>query len=160
MPITTPFGPDQENLFMEHALALARTAYERDEVPVGAVVVTSQGTIIGRGYNVTEQLCSQSGHAEVEAIAQAGKKLGDWRLEGCWIYVTLEPCAMCLNLITLSRMAGVVFGAASPLFGSCLDKDASIRLYKKGILSIVHTEVDASVQLLRQFFQQKRIQSG
>lgn len=161
MLITTPFGPDRDIYYMQQALILARKAYKSDEVPVGALVVNDQGVIIGRGYNKVEKNFTQAAHAEVLAIAQAGKKLGDWRFSGHWMYVTLEPCGMCLHLIRQSRFTGVVFGAVSPLFGSCLDKGPSVRLYTKDILTMVtNVEAEASAQLLRQFFQQKRIKGG
>ncbi len=160
MPLKTPFGPDRDTYYMQQALKLARKAYGEDEVPVGALVVTAQGVIIGRGYNKVEQRCTQAAHAEVLALAQAGKKIGDWRLSGCWLYVTLEPCAVCLHLIRLSRLEGIVFGAPSPLFGSCLDKDSSRGLYKKDILIMANVGAEESAQLLRQFFQQKRVKCG
>ncbi len=106
---------------MRQALKLAQKAAVIDEVPIGALVVNEQGVILGRGYNMVEKLCTQTAHAELRALTQAGKKVGDWRLNGCWLYVTLQPCAMCLNSIKLSRIQGVVYGAESPLFGYHLD---------------------------------------
>lgn len=115
------FGHEKDLFFMSQALLQAQKALDKDEVPVGAVVVNADGVIIARGMNCTEAHHTQHAHAESLAIAKAGKKMRDWRLEGCWIYVTLEPCAMCMHLILLSRLAGVVFGASSPLFGFHLD---------------------------------------
>ncbi len=86
--------------FMQKALRLAEKAYQHDEVPIGAVVVSAEGKVLGRGYNRTEVDYSQSRHAEVCAIERAGKKLLDWRLDGCTLYVTLQPCIMCMSLIT------------------------------------------------------------
>ncbi len=108
--------------YMREALKQARKAFEQGEVPIGAVVVGPDGTIIGRGYNKVEQLQQQNQHAEVRAINQACKKIDSWRLLDCSVYVTLEPCGMCMHLIKLSRMRGVVYGANSPLFGYRLDK--------------------------------------
>src|SRR5579863_5175212 len=99
----TIFGKKKDLFFMQEALVQAHKAQEKDEVPVGAVVVNVQGEIIARGYNSVEADCSQRSHAESLAIERAGKIVGDWRLQGCWVYVTLEPCQMCMNLITLSR---------------------------------------------------------
>lgn len=153
----SPFGEKQDKKFMGQALALARKALASNEVPIGAVVVSPEGVIMGRGYNQVMRLCSQTEHAEARAIKNAGKKSGDWRLEGCWLYVTLQPCAMCLNLIHLARFAGVVYGADSPLFGYHLDKGVGLRVYKKGPLAIVGGfEGDEAVVLLKQFFNQKR----
>lgn len=155
--LASKFGSKQDIIFMTQALRQAQRAFMRDEVPVGAVVVDAQGTLIGRGMNAVESCSSQTEHAEHRAIAQAGKKLGDWRLEGCWLYVTLEPCAMCMNLIMLSRLEGIVFAASSPLFGYHIDSDLAIRLYKNGAISIVEGVCqEQAAQLLKQFFKIKR----
>lgn len=155
------FGPENDHFFMQEALDQARKALEEDEVPIGAVVVSAAGDIIGRGYNKVMAECTQAAHAEIRALEQAGKTQGDWRLEGCWIYITLEPCTMCMNLITLSRLAGLVYAASSPLFGYSqqkpLDKMGYLPLYKEDTIFIKSgIEVDAAVILLRQFFKQKR----
>ncbi len=148
---------DQDILFMYKALKLAYKAQELDEVPIGALVVNQQGLIIGRGFNKTETSCSQIYHAEARAIAQAGKKQGDWRLDYCTLYVTLEPCMMCFALCGLSRIERVVYGAESPLFGYHLDKQALPDLYKKHIKGITGGILaDEAQLLLKQFFKQKR----
>lgn len=146
---------------MQEALAQAKLAYEIDEVPIGAIVVNSEGDIIARAYNVVERDCTQRSHAESLAIEYAAKGLGDWRLDGCWLYVTLEPCSMCMGLTKLSRLAGVVYGASSPLFGFSLDNEQDLWLYKKGIISIVEgIGGDQAAQLLKNFFHKKRKKSG
>ncbi len=145
-----------DEMFMQHALTLARKAFAADEVPIGAVVVSPEGDIIGKGYNQTEHCYSQSRHAEVIAIEQAGKSLHDWRLVGSTLYVTIEPCIMCMGLIGLSRISRVVYGAASPLFGLTLDKEMLPSVYKhiQGITSGIG---EAEVQdIMKQFFKQKR----
>lgn len=153
----SPFGPAQDALFMRQALTLARKALVLDEVPIGALVVSPEGIILGRGYNKVTGTHSQTEHAEAVAIRRAGKKRGDWRLEGCWLYVTLQPCAMCINLVNLARLAGVVYGAESPLFGYHLDKGAGLRVYKSGALATIGgVESDEAIQLLKQFFSEKR----
>lgn len=153
----TVFGIEQDIRFMQHALEQAAIAFKNDEVPVGAVVVNSEGKILGQGSNNVERQHAQTAHAECLAIQSAGAALNDWRLEGCWIYVTLEPCAMCMNLILLSRLAGVVFGASSPLFGFHLDNALSIELYKKGTLTVVQGVCkEEAGELLKQFFKMKR----
>lgn len=98
---------------MERALVLARQAFEQGEVPVGAVVVRQQ-ELLGQGSNRREALKSPLGHAEIQALEQAGKSVGDWRLGGATLYVTLEPCPMCAGAILQARLARVVFAAASP----------------------------------------------
>lgn len=142
---------------MKKALKQAEKAYALEEVPIGAVVVDSDGTIIGRGYNQVEKQHTQAAHAEFIALSRTGKKKGDWRLNGCWLYVTLEPCAMCMNLAILSRLDGIVFGSRSPLFGYQLDNALPFRLYKKSVLSIVGGILaEESARLLKDFFQRKR----
>ena len=155
------FGEKKDLIFMQEALAQAQLAYEIDEVPIGAVVVNPEGGIIARAYNRVEHDCTQRAHAESLAIEAAGKSLGDWRLNGCWLYVTLEPCSMCMGLIRLSRLAGVVYGASSPLFGFSLDKAEDLWIYKKGVVSVVEgVGVDESTALLKEFFHKKRKKSG
>ena len=155
------FGKSKDIFFMQEALAQAKLAAEIDEVPIGAIVVNSEGDIIARAYNSVERDCTQRSHAESLAIECAAKSLGDWRLEGCWLYVTLEPCSMCMGLIKLSRLAGVVYGASSPLFGFSLDNEQDLWLYKKGIISIVEgVGGDEAAELLKKFFHKKRKKSG
>jgi len=153
----SPFGAFKDAAFMRQALTLARKALVLEEVPIGALIVSPKGEVIGRGYNKVTYAHSQTEHAEAVAIRRAGKKLGDWRLEGCWIYVTLQPCAMCINLINLARLAGVIYGAESPLFGYHLDKGAGLRVYKRDALTVFGgVESDEAVQLLKHFFNEKR----
>ena len=153
----SPFGIDNDNKYMEKALILAQRAFDADEVPVGAIVVNSQGKIIGRGRNKVEEHHTQIAHAECNAIAQAGKKIGDWRLEGCWIYVTLEPCSLCMHLILMSRLKGVVFGASSPLFGFRLGLKEPLSLDKKGNLMVIpNISAPRAATLLKTFFKHRR----
>ena len=104
--------------YMREALSLAREAAQEGEVPVGCVIV-KDGEIIGRGRNRREELQRTSSHAEMEAIAQANERLRSWRLDGCTLYVTLEPCPMCAGAIINARVPVVVYGAKEPNFGSC-----------------------------------------
>ncbi len=103
---------------MTAALDEARAASERDEVPVGAVVVRGD-RIIGRGHNQRETLADPTAHAEMIAITAAAEFLRDWRLAGCAIYVTLEPCPMCAGAMVLSRLDRLVYGADDPKLGAC-----------------------------------------
>ncbi len=103
---------------MRTALALAQEAADEGEVPVGAVVV-KDGRIIGRGRNRREIGKNALAHAEIEAIDEACRTLGGWRLSGCRLYVTLEPCPMCAGAIINARIDEVVYGTADPKAGSC-----------------------------------------
>jgi tRNA(adenine34) deaminase len=102
---------------MDEALLLAAKAASLGEVPVGALVVYG-GQIVGRGYDTRESTCDPVAHAEVLAIREAAARLGKWRLSGCTLYVTLEPCVMCMGAILHARMDCVVYGAASPKWGA------------------------------------------
>lgn len=151
------FGAQADECFMRLALQQAQKAAAREEVPVGAIVVDVHGVIIARGYNKVEQTQSQTAHAEMHALLKASRKKNNWRLEGCWIYVTLEPCVMCIGLIVNSRMAGIVYGARSFLFGYSLDKDIASWVYKKNAFRIVQgVGAQQSGALLKDFFTKKR----
>lgn len=101
---------------MEQALKLAEQAYEEEEVPIGAIVV-SQNRIIGKGYNQTERLLDPSAHAEMLAITAACDYLGSKYLKDCTLYVTVEPCSMCAGALRWSQIGQVVYGASEPKFG-------------------------------------------
>lgn len=102
---------------MAEALRLAKCAADEGEVPIGAVVV-SDGEIVGRGWNRNISLHDPSAHAEIMAMRDAGKHLGNHRLPGCTLYVTLEPCPMCAGAMIHARLARVVFGASDPKTGA------------------------------------------
>lgn len=104
---------------MHAALVLAREAAELGEVPVGCVVTDAEGNTIGRGRNRREEAGDATAHAEIEAIREACQALGDWRLSGCTLTVTLEPCPMCAGAIINARIPTVVYGAKEPISGSC-----------------------------------------
>ena len=107
---------------MERALALAHTAAEDGEIPVGAVVVRNN-EIIGEGRNRREKEKTPLAHAEIEAIHGAAKALGDWRLSGCELYVTLEPCSMCAGAIANARLSTLVFGAYDEAAGAVISRE-------------------------------------
>lgn len=104
--------------FMREALIEAQKAFELNEVPVGAVVV-SEGEIIGRGHNTRNTNKNPLCHGEITAINEAASVIGDWRLEGCVLYATVEPCPMCAGAIVTARMSTVVFGARNEKAGCC-----------------------------------------
>jgi tRNA(adenine34) deaminase len=103
---------------MRLALGEATAAADAGDVPVGAVVLDPAGTVVGRGHNEREARGDPTAHAEVAAIWAAAAALGQWRLEGCTLVVTLEPCSMCAGAIVLARLARVVFGAYDPKAGA------------------------------------------
>jgi tRNA(adenine34) deaminase len=108
----------EDEKWMRYALAEAQSALEKNEVPIGAVVVY-EDKIIGRGHNQVESLNDPTAHAEIIAIGAASNFLNSWRLSGSSIYVTIEPCAMCAGAIVLSRIDRLVFGAKDPKAGAC-----------------------------------------
>ena len=142
---------------MRSALELAGQAQEAGEVPVGAVVV-KDGTIIGRGYNRPISAADPTAHAEVMALRDAARHLGNYRLSDCTLYVTLEPCVMCVGAIFHARITRLVYGATDPKTGACgsvIDLPAEIRLNH-------HMQVTGSIlaeeggSRLRQFFAERR----
>ena len=147
-------------VFMREALALAEQAMAADEAPVGAVIVRG-GQIVSRGWNMREQGKDATLHAEMNAIREACERMGGWRLPGCTLYVTLEPCPMCAGAIVNARIERVVFGAADPkagAAGSVLDILGCAQLNH-------HPEVcggvlaEEAAALLRDFFRRKRTPS-
>ena len=122
-----------DRAMMELALQQARLALEEGEVPVGAVIARGD-TVIAEARNTRERAGDPTGHAEVNAIRLAAHKLGGWRLNGCTLYVTLEPCAMCAGAIVMSRLSRVVYGARDPAAGCCgsvyrLSEDPALGTY-------------------------------
>ena len=147
----------QDVFFMDEALVLAAEAAAEGEVPVGCVIVRN-GQIVGRGRNRREAAKTALGHAEIEAISDACKRLGGWRLWDCTLYVTLEPCPMCAGAIINARIPRVVFGAADQKAGSCgsvCDLFSMEYNHHPEVVSGVREEECAA--LLRQFFQDLRV---
>ena len=146
---------------MRAALELAQEARSAGEVPVGAVVV-KQGEIVGRGYNHPISAHDPTAHAEIAALRDASKRLGNYRLGGCELYVTLEPCAMCAGAIVHARLDRLTYGAADPKTGACgsvIDVFADSRLnhhtvVEKGLLA------SEAGELLREFFAARRLPGG
>lgn len=143
--------------FMGLALEQARAALAISEVPVGAVIV-AEGRVIAAAYNQREQLCDPTAHAEMIAITQAAENLGSWRLSGCTLYCTLEPCPMCAGAIVQARVPTVVYGAADPKAGAVntlyqLLSDPRLNHRCEIVPGVLAEECG---QLLTRFFQQQR----
>ena len=103
---------DNDERYMRIALEEARMAFDADEVPIGAVVVSPRGRVIGRGHNLTEALSDVSAHAEMQALTAAAATIGGKYLDGCTLYVTVEPCHMCAGAIGWSQLSRIVYGAS------------------------------------------------
>jgi tRNA(adenine34) deaminase len=148
---------DADGALMSRALAQAVLAAEEQEVPVGAVVAMPDGSIVEE-HNRTRQSGDPTAHAEILALREAARRLRDWRLVGCVLYVTLEPCAMCAGAIVLARVPRVVFAAPDPKAGFCgslgdLVRDDRLNHrveLESGVLA------DESARLLRSFFEARR----
>ena len=147
---------DQE--YMDEALALAREAAKEGEVPVGCVIVCHD-RIVGRGRNRRETEKNALGHAEIEAIDQACKALGGWRLWECTLYVTLEPCPMCAGAIVNARIPRVVYGASDKKCGAC-GSVCNLFSMEFNHHPTVETGIreDESAALLAEFFQNLRVE--
>jgi tRNA(adenine34) deaminase len=144
---------------MRLALREAEAAASEDEVPIGAVILRG-GQVIAAAHNQREQLHDPTAHAEMIAITQAAGVLGDWRLEGCTLYVTLEPCPMCAGAIVLARIPRVVYGAADPKAGAAqslfqLFSDARLNHRAEVTTGVLAAECG---EILTRFFEQKRQQ--
>jgi tRNA(adenine34) deaminase len=142
---------------MQEALELARRAAAAGEVPVGAVVVKG-GDIIGRGFNAPISTHDPTAHAEIGALREASAVLGNYRLTGCWLYVTLEPCAMCAGAIMHARIARLFYGSSDPKTGAC---GSVVDLFAEARLNH-HTEVAGGLlaaesgRILSEFFASRR----
>lgn len=143
---------------LDEALKLALAAAQEDEVPVGAVVV-HQGVVIGRGKNFRERLQSPVGHAEIEALSDAARSIGSWRLEGCELYVTLEPCPMCLSACQQARIRKVVYGARDEKGGAiCLGYHVHQDARMNHRFEVIYEPNETCSKLLKEFFKNKRNQ--
>ena len=148
---------NQDEKFMKAALKEAYKAYEKDEVPVGCVIV-KYGKIIARGHNLRETTSSAIKHAEVVAIEKANRKLNSWRLNDCTLYVTLEPCPMCAGAIFLSRVTRVVYAASDPKGGVLNDE---FNMYEQKFVNhrpLIDRDVlkEEAETILKNYFKNKR----
>jgi tRNA(adenine34) deaminase len=157
--MTTELGPEQRYAgWMRAALVEAEAALLTGDVPVGAVVVDPAGAMIGLGRNVREAEGDPTGHAEVRALRSAAATLGTWRLDGCSLVVTLEPCTMCAGALVLARVGRLVYGAADPkagAVGSLWDvvRDRRLNHRPEVVPGVLEGE---SGELLRTFFGTRR----
>lgn len=138
--------------YMQQALVEARKALAEDEIPIGAVVVAN-GTIIGRGHNLTETLHDVTAHAEMQAITAAEEYLGGKYLDKCTLYVTVEPCIMCAGAIGWSQMGRIVFGASDPNRGYQTYAPKAFHPKAQAIGGVLEEECS---QLMKDFFKSKR----
>jgi tRNA(adenine34) deaminase len=157
LPLTDPRHPFHLH-HMAMALDEAAAAAAEDEVPVGAVVVSLERGVVGRGHNQREQLLDPTAHAEMIAITQAAASLRSWRLEGCVLYVTLEPCPMCAGAAVQARLPYVVYGCPDPKAGAC---DTLYRITTDPRLNhrcqvVAGVLADRCAALLSDFFAAKR----
>ena len=143
--------------YMAEAIALAEEAAAAGEIPVGCVVVDAEGRIIGRGRNRREERRSITGHAEIEALEAAAAARGDWRMDDCTLFVTLEPCPMCAGAMIMSRLGTLVYGAREEHTGSAA---SILNLFEEPYPG--HTAIyggvmaEESAALLRDFFEKMR----
>ncbi len=144
---------------MQQALELARRALDSHDVPVGALVV-HESRVIGRGYNQREKLHDPTAHAEMIALSAAAEYLGQWRLDDCTLYVTLEPCTMCAGALVLARLPRLVYAAADPKAGACgslfeITQDARLNHRVETTAGVL---AEPAAELLREFFRNRRAQ--
>jgi tRNA(adenine34) deaminase len=144
--------------FMNIALEEAELAYKANEVPIGAVLVSSSGAIITKQFNLKESVFNPTGHAEILCMIDGGKKLQNWRLSDCTLYVTLEPCPMCLSAMVQSRIGQCIFGAYDQKGGALslgyhLQRDKRLNHQFNIIGGVKHFECS---RLISQFFKERR----
>ncbi len=147
------FFMDTDVKYMKKALAQARRALALGEVPIGCVIV-SDGKVIARGYNRRNHSKTTLAHAEISAIDKASKKLGDWRLEGCTMYVTLEPCQMCAGAIVQARIDRVVIATMNPKAGCCgsIINLLNMKEFNHQVEITTGVCLDESVEIMQEFF--------
>jgi tRNA(adenine34) deaminase len=148
---------EQDQQMMRRAIEMAREARNLGEVPVGAVVAR-RGIIIAQAHNLRETLHDPTAHAERLALTWAGQSLGSWRLDGCALYVTLEPCTMCAGAIVLCRIARLVYGATDPKTGACASLFQVVsdrRLNHQARITAGVLAAECS-EILTEFFQERR----
>lgn len=151
--------PERYAAWLGEALELAAASGGSEDVPVGALVVALDGSVVGRGHNVREERGDPTGHAEVVALRDAAEAVGTWRLDGCTLVVTLEPCVMCAGAAMAARVSRIVFGAWDPKAGACgsvwdLVRDP-LALHRVDVVGGVRAKESAA--LLVDFFEGRRL---
>jgi tRNA(adenine34) deaminase len=151
----------EDERFMRAAIKAAAIAEENGDVPIGAVIVY-ENQIIGKAYNQREQLQDPTAHAEIIALTQAAAAIGSWRLEGCRMYVTLEPCPMCAGALVLSRMDRLIFGCDDSKAGACkslynIVQDERLNHRLEVTSGVLREECS---RLLQDFFQKRRTENS
>ena len=144
---------ERDENYMRRALNESLIALEKGEVPIGAVVVASNGAIVGRGHNLVETLCDATAHAELQAITAATSTLGGKYLNDCTLYVTVEPCIMCAGAIGWSQLGRVVYGADDPKRGYTTVKGAILHPKTEVVRGVLQGECE---RLMKEFFAQLR----
>lgn len=151
----------EDERFMRMAFREAEKAFAEKEIPIGCVIV-KEGVVIGKGHNQVEMLKDATAHAEILSIGTASNHLENWRLDGCTLYVTLEPCPMCAGAILNSRISRVVYGSPDTRFGGCgttIDVITDNAL-KRAVPVTGGILADECLSLLKSFFQQMRLEKG
>lgn len=148
----SPQSMNEDQMFMKEALRLAKTAFDEDEVPIGAIIV-AQGKVIGRGYNLTERLNDVTAHAEMQAFTAAANYLGGKYLKGCTLYVTIEPCVMCAGASYWTQVSRIVYGAKDSKRGYSVIADNVIHPKTKIEGGVLEEECG---NLMKAFFKSKR----
>jgi tRNA(adenine34) deaminase len=156
--LTSPLAAAGDLLWLGRAMRLARMAEKKGEVPVGALVVSPHGQILGAGLNLREGQHQAAAHAEVIAISRASRRIKNWRLVGCTLYVTLEPCIMCCGLIIQSRLSRVVYAARDPKGGGAqslyqLLQDSRLN---HRVESVDYLPLEEATEILTSFFKKRR----
>lgn len=151
----------EDERYMRMALREAEKAFDEKEIPIGCVIV-KDGVVIGKGHNQIEMLRDATAHAEILSIGTAAGKLENWRLDGCTLYVTLEPCPMCAGAILNSRVSRVVYGSQDTRFGGCgttIDVISNNAL-KREVEVVGGLLAEECLGLLKAFFQRMRLEKG
>ncbi len=147
--------------WMQHALDLARVAFKAGEVPIGALIVKND-EVLAEAYNVRQGSKNPLDHAEIRALKEAAEKIGDWRLTGCTLYVTLEPCPMCLGALFQARIDRLVFGCADPkrkeneIFPTLLSQPSVLNFNNHNLAVTSGVLAENCSQILKDFFKMNR----
>ncbi|MGH9467531.1 MAG: tRNA adenosine(34) deaminase TadA [Terriglobales bacterium] len=154
-----PDTPGADEAWMDEALKLARAAELADEVPVGAIVVSASGVVLGRGYNRTRLELDPSAHAELVALREAAWRTGNHRLLGATVYVTIEPCLMCVGALVQARVARLVYGAEEPKSGALRSQPslASHPALNHAFAVTAGVRAADCAALVQQFFERRRM---